>query len=114
MINMFAFFLVRLVGGSSLREGIVQVYVEEAWGSVCDKMWDRKDADVACRMLGYTGASDGKNDAVYGKGSDTLWLSNMQCDGSENSLFSCVHDGLRNHTCTGGSEAAVSCVGPNG
>ena len=111
---MFASILVRLVGGSHLREGIVQVYFNDTWGSVCDQMWDKKDADVACRMLGYTGSSEGKNGAVYGKGSDTLWLSNLQCAGNENSLFSCVHDGLRNHTCAGGKEATASCLGPDG
>ncbi|XP_078379154.1 scavenger receptor cysteine-rich domain-containing protein DMBT1-like isoform X1 [Oculina patagonica] len=104
---------VRLVGGSHLREGIVQVYVNDTWGSVCDQMWDKKDADVACRMLGYTGSNEEKNGAFYGKGSDTLWLSNLQCTGNEDWLFSCVHDGLRNHTCAGGKEATVFCLGPD-
>lgn len=111
---MFALPLVRLVGGSHLREGIVQVYLNDTWGSVCDQMWDKKDADVACRMLGYTESSEDKNGAFYGKGSDTLWLSNLQCAGNEDSLFSCVHDGLKNHTCAGGKEATVFCLGPDG
>ncbi len=116
MNNIYTFvsLLVRLVGGSHLREGIVQVYVNHTWGSVCDKMWDKRDADVACRMLGYTGSDEDKNGAFYGKGSDTLWLSNLQCAENEHSLFSCVHDGLRNHTCAGGKEATVFCLGPDG
>ena len=104
----------RLIGGPTLKEGIVQVYFNDIWGSVCDQLWDKTDADVACRMMGYAGSTQPKNSAVYGKASDTFWLNNLRCAGDENSLFSCVHDGLRNHTCAGGNEATLACLGPDG
>ena len=102
------------MGGPSPKEGLIQVYYNNTWGSVCDQLWDKKDADVVCRMMGYIGSTDPKSGADYGKGNGTIWLNNVQCTGSESSLFSCVHDGLRNHTCTNGNEANVSCFGPDG
>lgn len=92
----------------------MQVYYNNIWGSVCDHMWDEKDADVVCRMVGYTGSTQPNNNADYGQGNGTIWLNNVQCAGNESSIFSCAHDGLRNQTCASGNEANVSCVGTHG
>ena len=45
---------VRLVGTSGTpNAGTVELVVDGVWGSVCDDDWDRDDAEVVCRMLGY-------------------------------------------------------------
>ena len=69
---------------------------------------------MVCRMMGYTGSTEPNKNAHYGNGSDTIWLNNLQCTGNEDSLFNCVHDGLRNNSCPGSNKAVVSCVGPDG
>lgn len=44
---------VRLAGGSSNQEGIVEVCRNEEWGRVCDDEWDRNESSVVCRQLGF-------------------------------------------------------------
>ena len=38
--------------------GIVEVFYENEWRSVCDDFWNDEDAQVACRQLGLP--SDGE------------------------------------------------------
>ena len=44
---------VRLVGGTTAREGRVEVCYNEIFGVVCDDFFSTKDAGVVCRQLGY-------------------------------------------------------------
>ena len=43
----------RLVGGSSDKEGRVEICVGGVWGTICDDNYDRTDAAVICRQLGF-------------------------------------------------------------
>lgn len=58
----------RLVNGSGPHEGRIEVFHEQLWGTVCDDVWDKKDGDVVCRMLGYREADQVHKTARFGQG----------------------------------------------
>ena len=47
---------VRLTRGRYSSEGLVEVYCNEEWGTVCDDMFSIDEADTTCQQLGYTHA----------------------------------------------------------
>ena len=44
---------IRLKGGVSQREGRVEICYGRVWGTICDTQWDNREAQVACRQLGF-------------------------------------------------------------
>ena len=100
----------RLLGGKTTSQGLVQVNYNNNWGWVCADQWDRQDADVACRMMGFDGSSSSFKKKQESKETNYhYWLNNMQCNGNERSLSSCIHDGLKPHNCEEGQIAGAAC-----
>ena len=76
---------------------------------ICDEGWDIADAHVICRMLGFPGALDAIGRSEYGRPRATYTsLSNMQCNGTENSIFDCPHES--NLYCPKSKSAGVRCL----
>lgn len=44
---------IRLVGGSDMAEGRLEVQINDTWGTVCDDEWSRENAFVVCKQLNY-------------------------------------------------------------
>ena len=62
---------IRLVDGGA-SYGRVEVFDSGAWGTICDDTWDINDANVACKQLGFTGASSASTSAAHGQGSGPI------------------------------------------
>ena len=105
----------RLMGGSNMFEGRVELCWNETWGTICDGFWSTNDANVACRQLGFldtgnasacsnlglsqafmlatlnsttTGATAYAN-AYFGHGTGPILLDDLLCNGQESRLIDC-------------------------
>ena len=107
------FITVRLVDGSTQYEGRVEVYYNDKWGTVCNDGWDLNDAQVVCRQLGFGTAIAARSEAFYGKGSDQIWLDNVNCIGTELTIENCSHNGWGIENCAHREDAGVKCSNGN-
>uniref|UniRef100_A0A3B1JDU8 SRCR domain-containing protein n=1 Tax=Astyanax mexicanus TaxID=7994 RepID=A0A3B1JDU8_ASTMX len=98
---------IRLVSGSGLCDGRVEISINDQWGTVCDDLWDINDGDMVCRQMGCGRAVSAPQGSRFGPGSGTIYLDDVVCSGSERSLTKCSpHRGLGVNNC---DHAGVVC-----
>lgn len=105
---------IRLRGSSLPYAGRVEVSNNgEAWGTVCDKDWNIKDARVVCRQLDFSFTEAAVPMAGFGTGSGPIFLKDVKCKGFEQSLLKCQHDGWKTHdvnmSCDHSMDVGVVC-----
>ncbi|XP_025113550.1 uncharacterized protein LOC112575757 [Pomacea canaliculata] len=95
--------------GLTAYAGRVKVYYNGYWGTICNDRWDYRDAAVVCSMLGYprNGSVAVTTTSVYGQGTGSIWMDNVQCTGLETNIGSCSHSAA--NYCGHNQDAAVSC-----
>lgn len=108
-VMIFSYHVVRLVGGSYAHEGRVELFYNGAWGTVCDDSWDTNDASVVCRQLGYGSASEAVIDGRFGPGVGRILLDDVNCNGNESHIASCLHGGIGSHNCLHSEDAGAVC-----
>ena len=86
------------------------MYHSGVWGTVCDDGWNLKIAQVVCSELGLGKAVAATHSAYYGQGSGQIWLDDVNCVGTEESLANCSHRGWGNHNCSHEKDAGVNCT----
>ncbi|XP_076469341.1 neurotrypsin-like [Babylonia areolata] len=102
----------RLVDGGHIDEGRVEIYYNSEWGTVCDDSWDTLDAQVVCRQLGLsTSSAVAYSYAHFGAGSyfSSTFLDEVQCTGTETSLYLCPANPWGDEDCSHSEDASVSC-----
>ena len=45
----------RLAKGHNETSGLVEMYVNKTWSTLCGEHWDREEAEVVCRTLDFKG-----------------------------------------------------------
>ncbi|XP_022100939.1 scavenger receptor cysteine-rich domain-containing group B protein-like [Acanthaster planci] len=103
---------IRLVGGS-VRSGRLEVYLDGAWGTVCDDNWDLADAQVACQQLGFTTVANYLLPAIEGA-TGPVHAYYIGCQGSETHLGQCVQrGGWGSRYCGHDEDVSVACESPH-
>ncbi|XP_071493010.1 uncharacterized protein [Diadema antillarum] len=101
----------RLVDGSSITEGRVEISYGGQWGTVCDDYWDIDDAKVVCKQLGFPGAIEATSAASFGPGVGLILLDDVHCEGNEATLGVCNRNhSWTQHDCGHAEDAGVRCV----
>ncbi|XP_030834737.1 neurotrypsin-like [Strongylocentrotus purpuratus] len=107
----------RLVGGSTPNEGRVEVYKQGfagmgEWGRMCaGSEWDRREANVVCRTVGYPNGAEASSGSV-GSGNGRVFITDVECTGTENNFLGCKEANFGNlQACpTGDVDATVICI----
>ncbi|KAM9353583.1 scavenger receptor cysteine-rich type 1 protein M130-like [Symphorus nematophorus] len=102
---------VRLVDGTSLCSGRLEVKSNQRWSSVCEADFEQQDAEVVCRELGC-GAPSVLQGALYGEVEAPVWTKEFQCGGHESALLDCRSSGSARSTCSPGKAVGLTCSEP--
>ncbi|XP_045168540.2 uncharacterized protein LOC123531545 [Mercenaria mercenaria] len=89
------------------QTGKLEIYHQNNWLPICSKGWGRRETDVACKQLGFReGAATAVKDESL---SDSNWLTNVTCKGSENRLDACVFESFESNGCPDMKYVSLIC-----
>lgn len=120
MVNSEHLFVVRIIETPSVdvnTSGRVEIYHGFEWGTLCSLGWDDEDANIVCKQLGFI---TGRNGSVtWAAGTGVIWMSNIQCQGTEGVIQGCLHNGwnyedLDPNVCDHNADVQISCFAHKG
>ena len=68
----------RTRGGAVPWSGRLEVLVNGEWGTVCDRDFDMREANIVCRAMGYGSASGVSTRASHGRGVGKIHYTNLK------------------------------------
>ena len=89
--------------------GLLQIYHDGVWTPVCGLTPGA--ASVACKTMGFAGASVSGAAAQSSTNAEIPLLGNLHCDGSESSVTDCSFEQGDDVYCAPSEAAVVSCAG---
>ncbi|XP_016389017.1 deleted in malignant brain tumors 1 protein-like, partial [Sinocyclocheilus rhinocerous] len=101
----------RLINGSHLCSGRIEVVHGNTWHTVCDAAFDQQDAEVVCRELDCGAPVQVLGAAAFGKGDAQMWTQEIQCRGNESHIYFCPHTSLSKNNCSHDNDLGVICSG---
>ena len=89
----------------------MEICFNNTWGTICDDAWGSSDAAVVCSQLGFSRqGAIALGQATFGMGIGLILLDNVQCIGSEETLFNCRANPILNHNCAHFEDAGARCI----
>ena len=104
---------VRLTGSKKPHAGRVEVEYKGVWGTISSHGWNKSDARVVCRQLGYNDVLQAITDASSQFDQDIVsspvWFSDVNCNGTEPSLLHCSRTVVAGSYWLHDTDAGVVC-----
>ena len=105
---------IRIALGSDDHEGMLQVYVGDRWGKVCDDYFGHQAVTISCQQLGYADGMGDTDGPTYYSVEDQhvnpsipYVMDNVACSGCEDRLIDCPHFAEAN--CYDSEVIMISC-----
>jgi len=101
------------VKNPAFTAGRLEIYINSTWGSICADNFDLHDADVACKQLGFSRATQVATSfhTPYGRGKKgPVWLDEVECrEDSLLHILSCSYIRQEEIDCDHFSDVAIEC-----
>lgn len=103
---------VRLSGPT---EGLLEVLIDDKWGSVCDYGWDINDASIACNQMGLVLHPEDwhleQSEFEHGGSTFPIIVSNLQCSLQDTDITKCKFETDFENSCF--TKVGLRCYHPS-
>ena len=99
--------------------GVLQIYLNGGWGSVCDDRWTSLDSQVVCSQLNlsypisYSTLPILRTLNLQSPSNSPIWLDEVRCTGDERLLIDCLSLPSGAHDCTHREDVNLMCSDVN-